>query len=198
MAQKCNRKTAVVQCAGGCRTGLAVQGGKEAEDDRMQYRDCADAALKLPEDLSLCRWGCLGLGSCVEACRLNAVFINSSGTAEVDRSRCVGCGLCVKACPRHLIRLTGPEYHIYPACVSKASGPETRKECAAGCIACGICVKNCPADAIRLEENHAVIDEEKCISCGMCAVKCPRGVIRDYDGIFAAGSSLEKSDRRRR
>ena len=42
MAQKRNRKTAVVQCAGGCRTGLAVQGGKEAEDDRMQYRDCAD------------------------------------------------------------------------------------------------------------------------------------------------------------
>ena len=110
MAQKRNRKTAVVQCAGGCCTGLAVQGGKEAEDDRMQYRDCADAALKLPEDLSLCRWGCLGLGSCVEACRLNAVFINSSGTAEVDRSRCVGCGLCVKACPRHLIRLTGPEF----------------------------------------------------------------------------------------
>ena len=198
MAQKRKKKTAVVQCAGGCRLVSAVQEGKETDSKKLQYRDCADAALKLSEDLSLCRWGCLGLGSCVEACRLNAVFINSSGTAEVDRSRCVGCGLCVKACPRHLIRLTGPEYCIYPACVSEASAPETRKECAVGCIACGICVKNCPVNAIRLEENHAVIDEEKCISCGMCAVKCPRGVIRDYDGIFAAGSSLEKSDRRRR
>ena len=38
--------------------------------------------------------------------------------------------------------------------------------------------------AISIENNHAVIDEEKCIACGMCAVKCPRGVIRDYNGIF--------------
>lgn len=186
MVQKRKKKTAVVQCAGGCRAGSPAQEG--ADGGSPVYKDCADAAGRMPENDSLCNFGCLGLGSCVEACRLNAVFINKSGTAQIDRSRCVGCGLCVKACPRHLIRLTEPEYHIYPACVSQAPGPQTRKECAAGCIACGICVKNCPADAIHIEDNHAVIDEEKCISCGMCAVKCPRGIIRDYDGIFAAGS----------
>lgn len=192
MAQNRKKKTAVVSCAGGCRAGISAQEGKKTDSEKLQYRDCADAALKLSEDFSLCRWGCLGLGSCVAACRLKAVFINSSGTAEIDRSRCVGCGLCVKACPRHLIRLTEPEYHIYPACVSEDSGPETKENCSVGCISCGICVKNCPVNAIRLEKNHAVIDEEKCISCGMCAVKCPRAVIRDYDGIFAAGSSLGK------
>lgn len=192
MAQNRKKKTAVVQCAGGCRAGSRVRGGMNTDSENLLYRNCADAALQLAEDLSLCSWGCLGLGSCAEACRQNAVFINGSGTAEIDRSRCVGCGLCVKACPRHLIRLTEPEYHIYPACVSEDSGPETKENCSVGCISCGICVKNCPVNAIRLEKNHAVIDEEKCISCGMCAVKCPRGVIRDYDGIFAAGSSLEK------
>lgn len=192
MAQKRKKKTAVVQCSGGCRPDFGLQSGKETAGEKLRYRDCADAALKLSEDPSLCRWGCLGLGSCAEACRLDAVFINSRGTAEIDRGKCVGCGLCVKACPRHLIRLTEPEYHIYPACVSEASGPETKEKCSAGCIACGICVKNCPVDAVRLEDNHAVIDEEKCISCGMCAVKCPRGVMRDYDGIFAEGSSLGK------
>lgn len=186
MVQKRKKKTAVVQCAGGRCAGSPAQEG--AEGGSPVYKDCADAAGRMPENDSLCSFGCLGLGSCVEACRLNAVFINKSGTAQIDRSRCVGCGLCVKACPWHLIRLTEPEYHIYPACVSQAPGPQTRKECAAGCIACGICVKNCPADAIYIEDNHAVIDEEKCISCGMCAVKCPRGIIRDYDGIFAAGS----------
>lgn len=192
MAQKRKKKTAVVQCAGGCRAGSPAQGENGKGSESRLYENCADAAQKLSQDSSLCRWGCLGLGSCVEVCRLGAVFINSGGTAEIDRSRCVGCGLCVKACPRHLIRLTEPEYHIYPACVSEALGAQTKKECAAGCIACGICVKNCPADAIQIEENHAVIDEEKCISCGMCAVKCPRGIIRDYDGIFAAGSPQRK------
>ena len=39
--------------------------------------------------------------------------------------------------------------------------------CDAGCIACGICVRNCPMGAISIENNHAVIDEEKCIACGM-------------------------------
>ena len=84
----------------------------------------------------------------------------------------------------HLIRLTQPEYNIYPACVNENAGAETRKECQTGCIACGICVKACPMQAIRIVDNHAVIDEEKCIACGMCAVRCPRGVIRDQNGIL--------------
>ena len=70
--------------------------------------------------------------------------------------------------------------------MNQALGAQTRKDCDKGCIACGICVRNCPAGAIRIEENHAVIDEDRCIACGMCAVKCPKGVIHDRDGIFAA------------
>ena len=118
------------------------------------------------------------------ACKLDAIHINGFGVAEVDRGKCVGCGLCVKACPQSLIRITTPEYPVYPACVNQDAEAQTRKECSVGCIACGICVKNCPADAIRIENNHAVIDEAKCIACGMCAVKCPRGIILDADGIF--------------
>lgn len=157
MAQKRIKKTAVVQCMGGC----VVKGEP-------------------------CRWGCPGDGRCVEACRMDAIYINASGVAEVDPEKCVGCGLCAKACPRGLIRITGVEYNIYPACVSQDDGAQTRKTCSSGCIACGICVKNCPAQAVFIENNHAVIDEEKCIACGMCAVKCPRGVIRDLNGIFTA------------
>ena len=120
----------------------------------------------------------------MEVCRLGAIHINDRGAAEVDPEKCAGCGLCAKACPRGLIRITTEEYNIYPACVSEDAGAQTRKNCDAGCIACGICVRNCPMGAISIENNHAVIDEEKCIACGMCAVKCPRGVIRDYNGIF--------------
>lgn len=175
MGQKRKKRVAVVQCAGGCRA--------EAEVPRKERTgDCRAMAESSPE--GMCKWGCLGQGSCAAACRMGAIRINSAGAAEADREKCVGCGLCVKACPRNLIRLTAPEFHIYPACVNEDPGAQTRKYCSTGCIACGICVKNCPVNAVRIEDSHAVIDEEKCIACGMCAVKCPRGVIIDYDGIF--------------
>lgn len=175
MGQKRKKRVAVVQCAGGCRA--------EADaPEREKAGDCRQLAESSPE--GMCRWGCLGLGSCAAACRMGAIYINRNQAAEVDREKCVGCGLCVKACPRGLIRITSPEFSIYPACVNEDPGAQTRKYCGAGCIACGICVKNCPVNAVRIENSHAVIDEEKCISCGMCAVKCPRGAIIDYDGIF--------------
>lgn len=157
MAQRKIKKTAVVQCRGGCIV-------KEES----------------------CKWGCPGDGRCVEVCRMDAIHINTRGVAEIDPEKCIGCGLCAKACPRGLIRVTGVEYNIYPACVSQDDGVQTRKTCSNGCIACGICVKNCPVQAVFIENNHAVIDVEKCIACGMCAVKCPRGVIRDFNGIFTA------------
>ncbi len=177
MGRNRKKKVAVVQCTGSCRRVGNIP-------DPGQYEDCRQAVLAHPEGLMPCRWGCIGLGSCVQACRLDAIYISELGAAETDWDRCVGCGLCVKACPQGLIRITAPEFPIYPACINEDAGAQARKYCDSGCIACGICVKNCPVGAIQIENGHAVIDEEKCIACGMCAVKCPRGVIRDHDGIF--------------
>ena len=177
MAQKRKKKVAVVQCLGGSCT--------QPELSRESYgSDCAQAVAEHPGGILKCRWGCIGLGSCVSACRMDAVHIGSRGAAETDWEKCIGCGLCVKACPMHLIRLTAPEYNIYIACVNEETSTETRNECQSGCIGCSICEKVCPMQAIRMENYHAVIDEEKCIACGMCAVKCPRGVIRDQNGIL--------------
>ena len=185
MVQKRKKKVAVVQCAGGGRA--------EAVVSREELTgDCRQALAEYLEGILKCKWGCLGLGSCVAACRLGAISINSRGTAEVDWEKCVGCGLCAKACPQELIRITAPEYPIYPACVNRDPGAQTKTYCASGCIACGICVKNCPADAIHIEENHAVIDPDRCIACGMCAVKCPRGAINDQNGIFTVREMQEE------
>ena len=177
MALKRNKKVAIVQCSGGCRATSVVS--------RESLRgDCGQAVKDYPQGILGCKQGCLGMGSCVAVCKLDAIGINSHGAAEVDRKKCVGCGLCVKACPQGLIRLAAPENTIYPACVNRDPGAQTRQVCEAGCIACGICVKNCPVDAVSIVDNHAVIDESRCIACGMCAVKCPRGTILDARGIF--------------
>lgn len=177
MGVKRRKKAAVVHCAGGCRAERKVP-------LESLSGNCQQALADHPEGVLLCRWGCIGLGSCVEACRLDAIHIGPLGSAQTDWEKCMGCGLCVKACPQGLIELVEPEYNIYTACANEEPGPQTRKECQAGCIACGICVKNCPAGAISIEEGHAVIDRDQCIACGMCAVKCPRGAIRDCNGIF--------------
>lgn len=177
MAKKRQKKVAVVQCNGGDCAQWKVP--------REELTgDCQAVMEAYPDGVLVCEQGCLGQGSCVAACKFDAIHINAHGVAEVNRQKCIGCGLCVKACPKELIRMSAPEFTIYPACINTAPGAETRKACANGCIACGICVKNCPSDAIEIIDNHAVIDEERCIACGMCAVVCPRGTILDADGIF--------------
>lgn len=148
--------------------------------------DCRQLLESRAADFDGCAQGCLGGGSCVAACRLNAIRIGSRGSAVVNREKCVGCGLCVKACPQGLIQLIPAETAIMPRCATRLPGPQVRKACAAGCVSCRICEKNCPADAIAIRDGHAVIDGAKCISCGMCAVKCPRGVIVDADGVLTA------------
>lgn len=177
MEKKRKKRRAVVYCRGGVRANSKVERS-------LLDGDCSQALAKYPEGILECERGCLGLGSCVNSCRLKAIQINSYGVAEVDPGKCVGCGLCVKACPKGLIGMILPENTIMPRCSNLDQGPAARKVCAVSCIACRICEKNCPADAVMVIENHAVINEERCIACGMCAVKCPRGVIIDSDGIF--------------
>ncbi|MBO8462796.1 MAG: 4Fe-4S binding protein [Firmicutes bacterium] len=177
MAQRRKKKVAVVQCNGGHHAETIV-----SRDEITG--DCKQIMEQYPEGILQCKWGCLGGGSCVNACKFDAIFINDNKVAQVDEEKCVGCGLCAKVCPKEIIKITSDEFNIQPACVNQEVGAETRKECSVGCIACGICVKNCPADAITIEENHAVIHENRCIACGMCAVKCPRGTIVDTNGIF--------------
>lgn len=174
MAQGKKKRVAVVSC----------RGGSTRQQQPPPGMDCRGAVDAGEQGFLACQWGCLGLGSCVAACKVGAVSVGESGAAEIDRGKCVGCGLCVKACPRQLIRLAEREFTINTRCSSRDDGAATRKVCETGCIACRVCEKNCPAGAISMVDNHAVIDEGLCIVCGMCATKCPRHTITDADGIF--------------
>jgi ferredoxin len=89
----------------------------------------------------------------------------------------LACGLCVKACPNGLISLVPYDASHAVACSSKDNGKTVTQVCSAGCIGCKLCEKNCPSDAIHVENNIAVIDQDKCTHCGTCAEKCPKKVI---------------------
>ncbi len=82
--------------------------GNQAADLNYVYhgiQDCRAAAM-LMGGMKVCRIGCLGLGTCVTACKFNALKIGEEGLPKVDQEKCTGCGACEKICPKHIIRLT--------------------------------------------------------------------------------------------
>jgi len=75
-------------------------------------QDCR-AALQLYHGFIQCENGCLGLGSCRNACRFGAIHMDEeSGLPSFNPDRCVGCGACVAACPKGIINLVGEKTKI--------------------------------------------------------------------------------------
>ena len=124
----------------------------------------------------LCAQGCLGFGSCVAACRFDAIHV-VDGVAKVDPEVCTGCGMCKDTCPKHIITMVPYGAAVTVPCSNTEKGPAVRKECEQGCIGCKLCEKNCEHDAIHVTDNLAAIDYSKCVACGKCAEKCPRKLI---------------------
>ena len=149
---------------------------KTKEDMEYQGFKTCEASKLFFNGHGACKFGCMGYGDCVAACKFDAIHV-CNGVAVVDRDACVGCGACAKACPNQLIEIVPQTARVFVGCSSCDTGKVTRSVCEVGCIACKICEKECKFDAIHVENNHAVIDPEKCKNCGMCAKKCPRNII---------------------
>jgi electron transport complex protein RnfB len=162
-------KVAFVRCGGSC----------DKAQQKFEYQGVQDckAAQLVAGGAKTCGFGCLGLGSCVTACKFGAITIGANGLPLVKLENCVACGACVEACPRGIIELVDKEAKIMVNCVSKDKPKPTKDSCQVGCIKCKICVKNCPAEAIVVEGGAAVIDQAKCTACGVCVEKCPTGAI---------------------
>ena len=138
------------------------------------------AANALP-NVQACKFGCLGFGDCVSACRFDAISI-VDGLATVDYEKCTGCAACSRDCPRNLIEmvpfLESYENMMTVACSSKETGKVTRSMCKVGCIGCGICVKQ--TDIFLLQDNLARVDYERYAPDERAETamdKCPTGVI---------------------
>ncbi len=159
---------AVVACCGGnkCQDKYSYQG----------YGDCVSQNL-LAGGRKACEVGCMGSGSCVDACPYNCIECYD-GYAHVDPDLCRSCGLCIKTCPKRLIKRVPVSAKVYVACSTECRGKDVMTKCQAGCIACGKCERNCPSGAIHLVNNVPIIDYSKCVHCGKCLEGCPRHCIK--------------------
>ena len=171
-AGEATRMTAFVKCQGDC---------EKVTLDYEYYgiEDCRMLSFVPNGGAKSCNYGCLGFGSCVQACPFDAIHVINQ-VAIVDKEKCKACGKCVAVCPKNLIELIPYEAKYTVACSSQDKGPVTMKDCTVGCIVCQLCKKNCPAQAVEISDFHAAIDYEKCEGCGVCVEKCPRKSIIEH------------------
>ena len=87
---------------------------KDKTDIKYEYKGITDcrAANQLFGGMKHCRIGCLGLGTCVEACPFDAMEIGTDGLPKVDEEKCTACGTCVRVCPKNIINLTSVSRRI--------------------------------------------------------------------------------------
>ncbi|MCR5517541.1 MAG: 4Fe-4S binding protein [Lachnospiraceae bacterium] len=164
-------QVAFVACSGSA-AGVARFAGKCAT--------CAEA-VESGFERGECKNGCVGVGSCVSACKYGALKLEN-GKIVVDREKCNGCGECAAegVCPQHLIRMIPADATNFIPCSNTEDDEEVvRNTCGYGCIACGECERVCPQGAVSIVDNHAVIDYSKCVGCSACTVRCKKKIIVD-------------------
>ena len=149
------RNVATVVCQGSldrCKTKFPYHG----------IQDCVAATL-VNDGNRACKYACLGLGTCVRACKFDAITIQNH-LPVIDREKCTSCMICAETCP------TGAIWGDF----------DNRKIAAIDrdlCIGCTICKRTCRFEAIsgELKQVHEV--NEACTGCGECVKKCPKKAI---------------------
>jgi electron transport complex protein RnfB len=155
---------------------VACQAGRNEARAKYEYRgvpNCQAASLYFGGDKA-CQYGCLGMGSCVEACPFDAIAITDKGIALVNAGKCKSCKKCVAACPRKLIDMVPKNQAVLVSCRNQDRPRKAKEVCTISCTACRICEKNCPEKAIVVQNNLAVINYDICTQCKICVEKCPQ------------------------
>lgn len=173
---------------------VICNGDKEHCKNKYRYvgvSDCAAAGRMPGGGPKACEYGCLGLGTCVGVCPVDAIKIEPDGIAIIDEEKCISCGKCAAACPKKVIRMVPFRHKVHVLCNNPEPGKLVRIKCNVGCIACKRCEKACEFDAIHVNNNLAAIDYQKCTECMECVKVCPTHTIVGHFDEISEGKTDE-------
>ncbi|MEG0377768.1 MAG: RnfABCDGE type electron transport complex subunit B, partial [Eubacterium sp.] len=101
---------ACVLCKGDCENA-------PTRADYYGVRDCREALIA-NGGIKKCRYGCIGFGTCVNACMFGALSMGENGLPTVDVDKCTACGKCKSICPKGIIDLIPSDQLIHVDCRS--------------------------------------------------------------------------------
>ncbi len=151
------------------------RGNKDRSSYKFEYKgveDCVSAHLLFGGDKT-CSYGCLGLGSCIKVCPVDAISYDEDNCVWVNKDLCISCGKCVDICPTGVIKMIPYSADRIVACNSKDKGAATKKYCTVGCIGCKLCEKQSPEGGFAVDSFLASIDYSQKGDRTAAAEKCP-------------------------
>ena len=179
---------------------------KAATDIKYSYDGIADcrAADLLFGGMKECKIGCLGLGTCVDACVFGALSMGAGGLPEVDQEKCTGCGACERACPKNMIALTSVTRRIMREYTEDECITPCQRACPVGIDIRGYiqCIKaGRHLEAVKkIKERNPFPTVIGRICPAFCEIECRRQLIDEPVAIndlkrFACDLEMENSER---
>lgn len=159
---------------------LACLGDNKAakrEFTYLGYPDCESAHIQFHGDKG-CKYGCLGLGSCVKSCPVDAIRYTGTGLVRVNPELCIGCEICVAVCPTGVMVMIPKDAKWFVACKSKDSPKLTKNLCRTGCIGCRICERKFLNSGFVVSDNLSMLsyndadEEDQRAASAACPPKC--------------------------
>ena len=151
------------------------RGGRDVSEYAFEYgglEDCNALFLLYGGD-KICKTSCLGPGTCIRVCPVDAIGYDDAGKVWVDKELCISCGKCIEVCPTGVMKWVPYDADYIVACNNTEPGKLVRKYCTVGCIACKICEKKAPEGGFTVADDLATIDYAATGDRSEAAEKCP-------------------------
>lgn len=173
-------------------TQVHCRGGRDVSEYAFEYKGIQDcnALFALYGGDKICKESCLGLGSCIRVCPVDAIDYDSEGKVWVDKDICISCGKCIEVCPTGVMKWVPYDADYIVACNNHEPGKLVRKYCKVGCIACKLCEKKSPDGGYVVADNLSTIDYTQQGDRSAGAAACPPKCIIFADKVEAKSAGV--------